>query len=71
MEALAQLIQDMKALGLTVLLIEHHMDLVARLVDQVIVLDSGRVIYRGSVDGMRADGQVIAAYLGTPEMADA
>ncbi len=71
MEALAQLVQDMKALGLTVLLIEHHMDLVARLADQVIVLDSGQVIYRGDVDGMRKNEQVIAAYLGTPEMADA
>lgn len=71
MQALCQLILDMKALGLTVLLIEHHMDLVAQLADDVVVLDSGRVIYRGDTTGMRRDAQVIAAYLGAPELVDA
>ena len=53
------------------LLIEHHMDLVARLAEHVVVLDSGQVIYRGDVAGMRADRGVIEAYLGAPEAADA
>jgi branched-chain amino acid transport system permease protein len=64
MERLAQLIRDMRAMGLGILLIEHHMDFLADLVDEVMVLDSGRMIYHGDITGMRADPQVIAAYLG-------
>ena len=65
MARLAQVIRDLKVLGLAVLLIDHHMDFLAGLVDDVVVLDSGRVIYRGTIDGMREDREVIAAYLGT------
>ncbi len=64
MERLAQLIRDMKAMGLAILLIDHHMDFLAELVDEVVVLDSGCMIYRGDIAGMRGDAQVIAAYLG-------
>lgn len=64
MERLAQVIRDMKAMGLAILLIDHHMDFLAELVDDVVVLDSGRVIYRGDIAGMRRDPGVIAAYLG-------
>ena len=64
MERLARVIRDMKAMGLAILLIDHHMDFLADLVDGVVVLDSGRVIYRGDIAGMRADREVIAAYLG-------
>jgi branched-chain amino acid transport system permease protein len=58
-------------MGLTILLIDHHMDFLADLVDDVVVLDSGRVIYRGSIGGMRADKTVISAYLGEEELAHA
>ena len=52
---------------LMVLLIEHHMDFVAELVDDVVVLDSGRVIYHGDIQGMRRSPAVIAcAYFTTP-----
>jgi branched-chain amino acid transport system permease protein len=64
MERLAQLIRDMKAMGLAILLIDHHMDFLVDLVDDVVVLDSGRMIYQGDIAGMRQDPQVIAAYLG-------
>lgn len=64
MERLSRLIRDMKGIGLAVLLIDHHMDFLAELVDEVVVLDSGRMIYRGDIAGMRGDAQVIAAYLG-------
>lgn len=69
MARLAQMIRAMKQAGLMVLLIEHHMDFVAELVDDVVVLDSGRVIYHGDVAGMRRDPEVIAAYLGQPSEA--
>lgn len=64
MDRLAAVLVKLKALGISVLLIEHHMDFLASLVDEVIVLDSGHIIYRGAMDGMRRDAQVIAAYLG-------
>jgi ABC-type branched-subunit amino acid transport system ATPase component/ABC-type branched-subunit amino acid transport system permease subunit len=65
MTLLARMIRAMKDAGLMVLLIEHHMDFVAELVDDVVVLDSGRVIYHGDIDGMRNSPAVIEAYLGT------
>jgi ABC-type branched-subunit amino acid transport system ATPase component/ABC-type branched-subunit amino acid transport system permease subunit len=68
---LARMIRGMKQAGLMVLLIEHHMDFVADLVDDVVVLDGGEVIYRGDVAGMRGDPRVIASYLGTSEDDDA
>ncbi|MFO1028222.1 MAG: branched-chain amino acid ABC transporter ATP-binding protein/permease [Acetobacteraceae bacterium] len=71
MALLARLIRAMKDAGLMVLLIEHHMDFVAELVDDVVVLDSGRVIYHGDIQGMRRSPAVIEAYLGTPETAHA
>ena len=71
MARLAAMIRAMKQAGLMVLLIEHHMDFVAELVDDVVVLDSGRVIYHGDIAGMRRDPEVIAAYLGQPETAHA
>ncbi len=67
MALLARMIRAMKDAGLMVLLIEHHMDFVAELVDDVVVLDSGRVIYHGDILGMRQSPAVIEAYLGTAE----
>ena len=64
MDRLAAVLRKLKTLGISVLLIEHHMDFLASLVDEVVVLDSGNIIYRGDMDGMRRDAQVIAAYLG-------
>ena len=64
MERLTQLIRDMKAMGLAIMLIDHHMDFLAELVDDVVFLDSGRMIYRGDIAGMRGDAQVIISYLG-------
>lgn len=71
MALLARMIRAMKDAGLMVLLIEHHMDFVAELVDDVVVLDSGRVIYHGDITGMRQSKAVIEAYLGTADAEDA
>jgi branched-chain amino acid transport system permease protein len=61
---LAAMIRHLRDAGKAVLLIEHHMDFVNDIVDDVVVLDSGREIYRGHMRGMREDPAVIAAYLG-------
>jgi len=51
-------------LGVTVLLVEHHMGLVMSLSDQVVVLNFGRVIADGPPDAVRSNAAVTEAYLG-------
>lgn len=65
-ERLARLIRDMRGMGIAVLVIDHHMDFLAGLADEVVVLDSGKPIFHGTMDGMRQDQGVIEAYLGVP-----
>src|SRR5205085_5543694 len=61
---LADLIGQVRAAGVTVLLVKHHMDLVMRLSDTVSVLDYGEKIAEGTPDEVRTNQRVIAAYLG-------
>ncbi|WP_295850553.1 branched-chain amino acid ABC transporter ATP-binding protein/permease [uncultured Xylophilus sp.] len=57
-------------LGITVLLIEHHMDLVMAISDHVIVLDYGEKIAEGAPQEVQRNPRVVAAYLGTDDEDD-
>jgi len=50
--------------NLSVLLVEHHMNLVMRISDQVVALDFGRIIADGTPAAVRSHPDVIRAYLG-------
>ncbi|WP_033468511.1 ABC transporter permease subunit [Bordetella bronchiseptica] len=57
--------------GVAVMVIDHHMDFLAELAEDVVVFEAGDEIYRGDMDGMRAHPAVIQAYLGAEEPAHA
>ncbi len=62
---LIRIIRRVHERGITIILIEHHMDVVSELCDTVTVLDGGKVIAAGPAAAVKRDPQVIEAYLGT------
>ena len=66
--ALGALIREIRdRLGLTVLLVEHHMSLVMSISDRVVALNFGRKIAEGAPGEIQRDPQLIQAYLGSAD----
>jgi len=60
-----RILRDMlREAGLTVILVEHDMEVVFRLADKITVLHRGRVIADGAPDAVKANAEVQSAYLG-------
>ena len=65
-EALAGVIGEVAATGVTVVLVEHAIEMVMALCSSIVVLDFGVVVASGDAAEVRRDPRVIEAYLGRP-----
>lgn len=61
---LVDLIERIRGRGITILVIEHHMDVVMQVCDRITVLDRGRRIAEGSPAEVQRNSEVLRAYLG-------
>ena len=64
-EALAGVLRQLRAEGLSILLVEHDMELVMGLVDRIVVMEFGTRLTEGTPEEVQASPAVRAAYLGT------
>jgi len=63
-QKLTRIIAKIRERGISIILIEHRMDIISTLCDEIMVLERGRVIAKGSAQDIKKDPLVIQAYLG-------
>ena len=63
--ALGELLRKLRQEGVTILIVEHDMDFVMKLVDRLVVMNFGSKLVEGTPAAVRADERVQAAYLGS------
>jgi branched-chain amino acid transport system permease protein len=64
-EALAELLRSLRAQGTSILLVEHDVDFVMKLVDRLVVMDFGAMLMQGLPEEVRHSPAVQEAYLGS------
>lgn len=64
-DSLVALLHELREKGLTLLVIEHNIEAVHRLVDRVVAMDLGEVIAEGSAAAVTRNEQVVRAYMGS------
>jgi len=63
-QAAVDLVREIRADGITILMVEHVMEVIMPISDRIVVLNYGRKIAEGAPEAIARDDQVIAAYLG-------
>ncbi len=63
-ERTAELVQSLRSPERSIVVVEHDMDFVEQVADQVTVLHEGRTLFDGSMAAARADARVIEVYIG-------
>ena len=64
MRQLSERLLALRAGGMAIVIIEHHMDLIMQITDRIVVLDRGRLLAYGTPAEIRSNSAVLEAYLG-------
>jgi branched-chain amino acid transport system permease protein len=64
-QALADVLRQLRSEGMSILLVEHDMDLVMQVCDHLVVMEFGTLLTEGTPEQIQQDPKVRAAYLGT------
>lgn len=64
-QQLVALLKQLSSMGITLLVVEHIMPFLRRLVERIFVMEQGKVIYEGSLEGAAHDPKIVEAFLGS------